>query len=82
MCRPRKDNWTEGRKIRNSNEYMREKKRAISTLEKLVERGTMYNVMEVDVMKHARVDLESKLKQKNEEVMQLEVERFEVRSRI
>jgi hypothetical protein len=54
---------------------MRVKKRAISTLEKLVERGTMYNVMEVDVMKHARVDLENKLKQ-------LEVERCEVRSRI
>ncbi len=51
-------------RIRNLNEDMREKKRAISTLEKLIERGTMYNVMEVDVMQHARVDLENKLKQK------------------
>jgi hypothetical protein len=69
-------------RIKNLNDDMREKKRAISTLEKLVERGTMRNVMEVDVMKHARVDLENKLKQRNEEVMQLEVERCEVRSRI
>jgi hypothetical protein len=38
--------------------------------------------MEVAVMKHARDDLENKLKQKNEEVVQLELERFEVRSRI
>jgi DNA repair exonuclease SbcCD ATPase subunit len=69
-------------RIRNLDDDMREKKRAISTLEKLVERGAMSNAMEVDVMKHARVDLENKLKQRNEEVMQLEVERCEVRSRI
>jgi hypothetical protein len=42
----------------------------------------MLNVMEVDVMKHARFDLENKLKQRDEEVMQLEVERCEVRSNI
>ena len=69
-------------RIRNLDDDMREKKRAISTLEKLVERGAMSNAMEVDVMKHARVDLENKLKQRNEEVMQLEVARCEVRSRI
>ena len=61
---------------------MREKKRAISTLEKLVERGTMLNGIEVDVMKHARVDLEDKLMQRKEEVKQLEVQRCEVSSTI
>ncbi len=43
-------------RIRNLTDDMREKKRAISTLEKLVERGTMLNGIEVDGMKHARVD--------------------------
>jgi hypothetical protein len=69
-------------KIRKLTDDMRQKTRAISTLEKLVERGAMLNVMEVDVMKHARFDLENKLKQRDEEVMQLEVERCEVRSNI
>ena len=69
-------------KIRKLTDDIRQKTRAISTLGKLVERRTMLNVMEVDVMKHARFDLENKLKQREEEVMQLEVERCEVRSRI
>jgi hypothetical protein len=42
----------------------------------------MLNAMEVDVMKHARVDLENKLMQRNEDVRQLEVQRSEVRSNI
>jgi hypothetical protein len=66
-------------KIRKLTDDMRQKTRAISTLEKLVERGTMLNVMEVAVMKHATVDLEKQLKQRHEEFMQLEVERCEVR---
>ena len=42
----------------------------------------MLNVMEVDVMKHATVDLKKKLQQRHEEVMQLEVERCDVRYNI